>query len=44
MSEAAKHTPNVIDPYSLPLADIDVLRPLLYEADGHWAYFERLRA
>jgi cytochrome P450 len=31
------------DPYSLPLADIDVSNQKLYEADSHWNYFERLR-
>ena len=33
-----------IDPYSVPLAEIDVSDPSLYETDSHWPYFERLRA
>ena len=32
------------DPYSIPLADIDVSNPSLYESDSHWPYFERLRS
>jgi len=56
MSEATSHTSShasshtssptrsTPDPYSLPLADIDVSQPELYETDSHWAYFERLRA
>ncbi|MFT5210290.1 MAG: cytochrome P450 [Flavobacterium sp.] len=39
MSEAIAIT----DPYSMPLADIDVSDPTLYESDAHWPYFERLR-
>ena len=31
------------DPYSIPLAEIDVSDPSLYEVDAHWPYFERLR-
>ncbi len=31
------------DPYSIPLAEIDVSDPTLYESDSHWPYFERLR-
>ena len=31
------------DPYSIPLDDIDVANPSLYEADNHWPLFERLR-
>lgn len=31
------------DAYSIPLADIDVSDPTLYETDAHWPYFERLR-
>ena len=33
----------VLDPYSIPLDDIDVSDPQLYENDAHWPYFERLR-
>lgn len=32
------------DPYSIPLEDIDVSNPGLYETDTHRPYFERLRA
>ena len=31
------------DPYAIPLDDIDVANPSLYEADNHWPLFERLR-
>ena len=40
MSEAALNN----DPLAIPLEDIDVSNPSLYEADAHWPYFERLRA
>ncbi len=33
----------VIDPYSIPLVELDVSDPQLYENDAHWPYFERLR-
>ena len=39
MSEAIA----VNDPYSIPLKDIDVSDPTLYETDAHWPFFERLR-
>ena len=39
MSEAIA----INDPYSVPLADIDVSDPTLYETDAHWPFFERLR-
>ena len=39
MSEAALNS----DPYSIPLAEIDVSNPSLYETDSQWAYFDRLR-
>ena len=32
-----------IDPYDIPLQDINVSDPTLYETDSHWAFFERLR-
>ncbi len=32
------------DPYSIPLADIDVARAELFQRNLHWRYFERLRA
>jgi cytochrome P450 len=35
--------PGIPDPYSIPLADIDVARPALFKADAIWPYFERLR-
>jgi len=31
------------DPYSIPLEDIDVSDPELFETDTLWGYFERLR-
>jgi cytochrome P450 len=31
------------DPYSIPLARIDVADSELFETDTHWAFFERLR-
>jgi cytochrome P450 len=31
------------DPYSVPLAKIDVADPELFETDTHWGWFERLR-
>ncbi|MGI9327344.1 MAG: cytochrome P450 [Pseudomonadales bacterium] len=31
------------DPQSIPLSEIDVSNPSLYEANRHWPYFERLR-
>ncbi|MCB1646121.1 MAG: cytochrome P450 [Pseudomonadales bacterium] len=42
MSEARETVVNV-DPYSIPLEDIDVSNPTLYMTDSHWPYFERLR-
>jgi cytochrome P450 len=32
------------DPYSIPLEDIDVSNPRLFQTEAHWRYFERLRA
>ena len=32
-----------IDPYTIPLDEIDVSDPALYESDSQWPYFERLR-
>lgn len=32
-----------VDPYSLPLENIDVSNPYLFEADVQWAWFKRLR-
>jgi len=42
MSEAIKTSP-IADPYSIPLADLDVSQPDIYAADMQWKYFERLR-
>ena len=33
-----------VDPTTVALADIDVSRPELMQADAHWDYFARLRA
>ncbi|HIG40666.1 MAG: cytochrome P450 [bacterium] len=33
----------VQDPYGIPIDELDVSDPCLYEADSHWPYFERLR-
>ena len=35
---------NIPDPYSIPLEDIDLSNPHLFQQDAHWRYFERLRA
>lgn len=44
MSEAATTDELPIpDPYSLPLEDINVLQPRLFQEDAIWPYFERLR-
>ena len=42
MSEALNAS-SIADPYSIPLDDIDVSMPEIYEADMQWKYFERLR-
>ncbi len=42
MSEALNAS-SIADPYSIPLDDIDVSMPEIYEADMQWQYFERLR-
>ena len=31
------------DPYSIPLDQINVAQPILFQKDKHWDYFERLR-
>ena len=36
-------TMNTPDPYSLPLEQIDVSDPHLFQQDAHWGFFERLR-
>lgn len=44
MSEAIINTSNEIpDPYSIPLEQLNVAQPRLFQQDAHWAYFERLR-
>lgn len=43
MSEAIDSN-GIADPYSLPLDQIDVSNPSLYQHDAHWRYFDRLRA
>ncbi|MFB3107729.1 MAG: cytochrome P450, partial [Pseudomonadales bacterium] len=42
MSESVANQP-VPDPYSIPLEEIDLSDPTLYETDSHWPFFERLR-
>ena len=34
----------IVDPYEIPLEDLNVAQPALFQADAHWAYFERLRS
>ena len=44
MSEALAATPQYLrDPADLPLEEIDISDPLLYEHDTLWGFFERLR-
>ncbi len=43
MSQFPKHEQAGKDPYSIPLADIDVSDAALFETDTLWGYFERLR-
>ncbi len=38
MSEATN-----LDPYSIPIEDINVSDPMLFQTDSFWPYFERLR-
>jgi len=33
----------IANPYELPLDDLNVAQPELFQADAHWDYFERLR-
>jgi cytochrome P450 len=45
MSEVqANASPVIPDPYSIPLEDINVAQPTLFQQDAHWDYFKRLRA
>ena len=34
---------SIPDPYSIPLDEINVAQPILFQQDAHWSYFERLR-
>jgi cytochrome P450 len=43
MSQAVYDTPEIPDPYSLALEELNVARPVLFQNDAHWAYFERMR-
>lgn len=44
MSEVrATETPEIPDPYSIPLEEINVAQPTLFQHDAHWDYFKRLR-
>lgn len=43
MSEARILDQAAADPYSVPLGQIDVSDPALFQTDTHWGYFERLR-
>ncbi len=43
MNQPATANPFGEDPWSVPLADIDVSRPELFQTDTLWPYFERLR-
>ena len=44
MSEATDNLDNEIpDPYSIPLDEINMISPRLFQEDKIWAYFERLR-
>ena len=42
MSDPVSNQP-ALDPYDIPLEDIDMSDPSLYETENHWAFFERLR-
>jgi cytochrome P450 len=44
MSEAFDTKPPILDPYSIPLdSNFNVADGRLFQADAHWAWFERLR-
>jgi len=44
MSEvSATEIPEIPDPYSIPLEEINVAQPILFQHDAHWDYFKRLR-
>lgn len=44
MSVAVSESSVDLDPWSIPLDQMDVAQPLLFAADKQWAWFERLRA
>ena len=35
--------PVIVDPYSVPIEDINVIDGRLFQQDLHWAHFKRLR-
>lgn len=43
MSEAVDTNQSHGDPWTMPLEDINVSQPSLFQDDAHWPYFERLR-
>ena len=44
MSEAiAGKVSEIPDPYSMPIEELSVIDPLLFQTEAHWGYFERLR-
>jgi cytochrome P450 len=43
MSVAIDESPVNLDPWSIPLENLDVADPALFAADAHWSWFERLR-
>jgi cytochrome P450 len=45
MSDTTEHSIRMVDadPYTIPLDQIDVSQPELYEQNRQWAFFERLR-
>ncbi len=43
VNETASKDPSAADPYAIPLDEINVSNPELFETDQIWGYFERLR-
>ena len=43
MSEATNNFQNIPDAWAIPLEEINVLDPVLFENNAHWEFFERLR-
>ena len=43
VSTDAEAAIKAVDPWSIPLDEINVSDPMLYKTDTHWPYFERLR-